>query len=290
LTNLGFNYILTDPVPLDEEVLLELESRFKFARDYAVQCLRLNRHNQVTTTYYLLLRKRDRGGSIRSVLPTVQVPLPTSRAVQDFSSSGDVAQAVVVVEPLGGARASLPDADRGAGSISVKPVPKLELSMVKDNNYNNTTLPPAPNTTVAGLRFNLNPPTFRGLPGAAGHRYQMQVAARPPPPSARGVAMAIRPPSVRSAAPKAPLTAPRTSRVPAASPVVRRPAVVQGTPKAPPLVARRVMNPTPTKPAVPRAPLRPSVVSASLKQGVVRAPNTARPNYTGNGETALFQH
>mmetsp|Transcript_64297 Transcript_64297/g.119493 ORF Transcript_64297/g.119493 Transcript_64297/m.119493 type:complete len:821 (-) Transcript_64297:133-2595(-) len=44
---------------LEEDVLRELES-FGFPRDYAVRCLEVNKHNHVTTTYYLLVEKKRR--------------------------------------------------------------------------------------------------------------------------------------------------------------------------------------------------------------------------------------
>lgn len=44
---------------LEEDVLLELDA-FGFPRDYAVRCLELNKHNHVTTTYYLLAEKKRR--------------------------------------------------------------------------------------------------------------------------------------------------------------------------------------------------------------------------------------
>lgn len=44
---------------LEEDVLRDLDS-FGFPRDYAVRCLELNKHNHVTTTYYLLAGKKRR--------------------------------------------------------------------------------------------------------------------------------------------------------------------------------------------------------------------------------------
>jgi len=44
---------------LDEDVLRELDA-YGFPRDYAVRCLQLNKHNHMTTTYYLLLDRRRR--------------------------------------------------------------------------------------------------------------------------------------------------------------------------------------------------------------------------------------
>lgn len=46
-------------VVLDEDVLHELEA-YGFPRDYAVRCLELNKHNHITTTYYLLLERKKR--------------------------------------------------------------------------------------------------------------------------------------------------------------------------------------------------------------------------------------
>merc|ERR1719265_151413 len=44
---------------LEKDVLEQLD-RFGFPRDYAVKCLQMNKHNHVTTTYYLLLEKKRR--------------------------------------------------------------------------------------------------------------------------------------------------------------------------------------------------------------------------------------
>uniref|UniRef100_A0A7S4Q2U6 Non-specific serine/threonine protein kinase n=1 Tax=Alexandrium monilatum TaxID=311494 RepID=A0A7S4Q2U6_9DINO len=44
---------------LDEDVLRELDA-YGFPREYAVRCLELNKHNHLTTTYYLLVDKRRR--------------------------------------------------------------------------------------------------------------------------------------------------------------------------------------------------------------------------------------
>eukprot|EP00441_Pelagodinium_beii_P004112 CAMPEP_0197679866 /NCGR_PEP_ID=MMETSP1338-20131121/92365_1 /TAXON_ID=43686 ORGANISM="Pelagodinium beii, Strain RCC1491" /NCGR_SAMPLE_ID=MMETSP1338 /ASSEMBLY_ACC=CAM_ASM_000754 /LENGTH=482 /DNA_ID=CAMNT_0043260969 /DNA_START=31 /DNA_END=1476 /DNA_ORIENTATION=- len=43
----------------EEDVLRDLDA-FGFPRDYAVRCLELNKHNHVTTTYYLLTEKKRR--------------------------------------------------------------------------------------------------------------------------------------------------------------------------------------------------------------------------------------
>jgi len=44
---------------LEEDVLDQLD-KFGFPRDYAIKCLQMNKHNHVTTTYYLLTEKKRR--------------------------------------------------------------------------------------------------------------------------------------------------------------------------------------------------------------------------------------
>lgn len=44
---------------LEDDVLDQLD-RFGFPKDYAVKCLKMNKHNHVTTTYYLLAEKKRR--------------------------------------------------------------------------------------------------------------------------------------------------------------------------------------------------------------------------------------
>ncbi len=120
--------------PSDESILAELESRFHYSRDYAVQCLKNNRHNQVTTTYYLMLKKRDRDGTLP--LPIV----PPSREADPPAQTP-----------------RLPDGDQGAGNG--RPVPKLDLVGVKPGATSVEKALPA------GMHYSLNPPTFRVLQG-----------------------------------------------------------------------------------------------------------------------------
>lgn len=47
---------------MDEEVLEQLDS-YGYQREYSVKCLQTNKHNHVTTTYYLLLEKRKRAAN-----------------------------------------------------------------------------------------------------------------------------------------------------------------------------------------------------------------------------------
>lgn len=44
----------------DEEVVLDtsyLPQNFDYKKDYVVRCLNANKHNHITTSYYLLLKK-----------------------------------------------------------------------------------------------------------------------------------------------------------------------------------------------------------------------------------------
>ena len=59
-----------DPISmkLDEDVLAEL-TLFDIPLDYLIKCLRLNKHNHATTTYYLLVARKRMGlGSLRKPL------------------------------------------------------------------------------------------------------------------------------------------------------------------------------------------------------------------------------
>lgn len=44
---------------IDDEILSELE-KYNFPKEYALNCLKMNKHNHATTTYYLLLEKKTR--------------------------------------------------------------------------------------------------------------------------------------------------------------------------------------------------------------------------------------
>ena len=46
----------TDPPPIDLNVLKSL-TEFDIDIDYAAKCIEANKHNHVTTTYYLMLKK-----------------------------------------------------------------------------------------------------------------------------------------------------------------------------------------------------------------------------------------
>ncbi len=50
-----------DPVPIDPEILQSL-SQYKINIDYAKKCLEANKHNHITATYFLLLKKHVKNG------------------------------------------------------------------------------------------------------------------------------------------------------------------------------------------------------------------------------------
>ena len=50
------------PAPIDPKILEEIESGFNISTDYAIKCIEANKHNYVTATYYLLLKKHIRNG------------------------------------------------------------------------------------------------------------------------------------------------------------------------------------------------------------------------------------
>jgi 5'-AMP-activated protein kinase catalytic alpha subunit len=50
----------------NEEVILEMLEQKGFQREYAIRCLDANKHNHVTTCYYLLLKRLEREGKIET--------------------------------------------------------------------------------------------------------------------------------------------------------------------------------------------------------------------------------
>jgi 5'-AMP-activated protein kinase catalytic alpha subunit len=59
----GGIFIGLSQIPINTKIL-ELLVSYSFKKDYAVRCLNLNKHNHVTTSYYLLLKKYDQVGDI----------------------------------------------------------------------------------------------------------------------------------------------------------------------------------------------------------------------------------
>lgn len=51
-------------IPVNKKILSLLEEKYSFRKDYAKKCLLNNKHNHVTTTYYLLYQKYERLGML----------------------------------------------------------------------------------------------------------------------------------------------------------------------------------------------------------------------------------
>jgi 5'-AMP-activated protein kinase catalytic alpha subunit len=51
-------------IPVSRKILNLLEEKYSFRKDYAKKCLLNNKHNHVTTTYYLLFQKYERLGML----------------------------------------------------------------------------------------------------------------------------------------------------------------------------------------------------------------------------------
>jgi len=51
-------------IPVNRKILNLLEEKFSFKREYAKKCLLNNKHNHVTTSYYLLYQKYERLGML----------------------------------------------------------------------------------------------------------------------------------------------------------------------------------------------------------------------------------
>ena len=65
-----------NPVPIDLTILNQMET-FGFNQDYAKKCIETNKHNHLTTTYYLLLQRYlKNGGKSIADLSTVTHSIP----------------------------------------------------------------------------------------------------------------------------------------------------------------------------------------------------------------------
>lgn len=102
---------------LDEEILEQLDS-YGFDRQYVVKCLRTNKHNHVTTTYYLLKEKRRRQGA-----------KPTNTDIADLDATGfeDVeppaSMAAAVAAVATPSRSGVHEVDRSQNGRSAPPRP-----------------------------------------------------------------------------------------------------------------------------------------------------------------------
>jgi len=99
---------------LEEDVLEQLD-RFGFPRDYAVKCLQMNKHNHVTTTYYLLTEKKRRMAG----------KLVDGTMTADFSGGANQGLSIQQGEVELMAEAPTPSPEEPQGTF----MPKLDLNM-----------------------------------------------------------------------------------------------------------------------------------------------------------------
>jgi len=60
-------------IPIEPSMLTYLE-QFGFQSDFATVCLNKNKHNQVTTVYYLLHKKFEKEGKIKTSFKVETTP------------------------------------------------------------------------------------------------------------------------------------------------------------------------------------------------------------------------
>merc|ERR1719262_1528724 len=98
---------------LEEDVLDQLD-KFGFPRDYAIKCLQMNKHNHVTTTYYLLTEKK------RRLAGRLGQPTPDGAMAGDFSGGPNQQGEVELM-----AEAVTPSPEQEPPSF----MPKLDLNL-----------------------------------------------------------------------------------------------------------------------------------------------------------------
>jgi hypothetical protein len=60
---IGGIFIKLSQIPINNKVIDDL-GQYNIKKDTAIRCLNANKHNHVTTTYYLHLKKLERGGEL----------------------------------------------------------------------------------------------------------------------------------------------------------------------------------------------------------------------------------
>lgn len=54
----GGIFIGLSQIPINNKIL-DMLHQYNFKKDYAIKCINANKHNHVTTSYYLLLKRYD---------------------------------------------------------------------------------------------------------------------------------------------------------------------------------------------------------------------------------------
>ena len=74
-------------IPIEPSLLVYLE-QYGFKKDYATNCLNRNKHNQVTTVYYLLLQRLVKQGKLSGTFKVQRTP-NKNKGKEDLDRSSD---------------------------------------------------------------------------------------------------------------------------------------------------------------------------------------------------------
>lgn len=107
---------------LEEDVLEQLD-RFGFPRDYAIKCLQMNKHNHVTTTYYLLTEKKHRMAGRITNAPNEGDDFSAFNALANPDQQG------MEVELMAEAASPDPGAELEPEAMGIPCMPKLDLNL-----------------------------------------------------------------------------------------------------------------------------------------------------------------
>ncbi|KAJ4454820.1 putative SNF1-related protein kinase catalytic subunit alpha KIN10 [Paratrimastix pyriformis] len=214
-----------DPViPLTPEtmeidpVLLEDMVQFGYNKQYVVQCLRGNKHNQVTATYHLLAEKkvRDRiAAGLDPFAPTAPaVPLPMTAAASDRGENRPLPPVPGFVPPP-------------ATAVAQQALPPIPLNTSSESNNTSAVGNPASKApsvilATAPLPSPLSPPLPFGLHAnnVTSRPLPIQVPAQQAPVSARSVTSASPTPTATVAPMPASAVPPQGSPTPPHTPPV----------------------------------------------------------------------
>eukprot|EP00933_Yihiella_yeosuensis_P026252 TRINITY_DN20371_c1_g1_i2.p1 TRINITY_DN20371_c1_g1~~TRINITY_DN20371_c1_g1_i2.p1 ORF type:complete len:680 (+),score=119.99 TRINITY_DN20371_c1_g1_i2:243-2282(+) len=170
---------------LEEDILDQLDS-YGFPRDYAIKCLKTNKHNHVTTTYHLIKEKRLRAqhaGSSRTSLRIADIDATCHEDVcqtnghrhQAVGSKADAAVALVAT-PSRGSRCGEVHGNGGTPANGDADGPQDHVSQAHMSSRSPRIVPPADATAEAvhgghrggGRSSSTQPPA--GPSGARGGR------------------------------------------------------------------------------------------------------------------------
>ena len=111
--------VAKNEIPIDRPVQRMLE-QFGFDELYTLRCLNANKHNQVTTTYYLLLKQFQENGTVNIKLPA------RSKSIQDKVRPPSSERAPRPLEDQKNARQESSEAAADAKATSLQPKRETE--------------------------------------------------------------------------------------------------------------------------------------------------------------------